>query len=137
MTPDRDDILTAVRAWLRKGDNDLRSARVLLDLDMPITDVVCFHSQQAAEKYLKAFLVYHGTEPPYVHSLTTLLDLCERHDPSLAELSTSAEMLNPFAVHVRYPLAEEPPDEAAATQALEHAERICQRVADMLDDLHR
>src|SRR5690606_5263203 len=71
-----DDRREAVRAWWEKGDADLRSARILLEADPPLTDVVCFHSQQAAEKYLKSFLVYHDVEPPYTHSLTTLLSLC-------------------------------------------------------------
>ena len=49
-----------VRQWLRKAVNDQRAARAALDQDPPITDVAAFHCQQAAEKLLKAYLVWRG-----------------------------------------------------------------------------
>jgi len=121
-----DDRREAVRAWWEKGDADLRSARILLEADPPLTDVVCFHSQQAAEKYLKSFLVYHDVEPPYTHSLTTLLSLCVQHDDTMDALYGEAEALTPFAVYVRYPTLEEPTDIPTATSALQAADAICE-----------
>ena len=63
------------QAWFAKGDGDLRSARLLVEADPAEPDAAAFHSQQAAEKYLKGFLVYHGVEPPRTHDLIVLLDL--------------------------------------------------------------
>jgi HEPN domain-containing protein len=37
--------------WFRKADHDLTSAHKLIE-DADILDNVCFHCQQAAEKYL-------------------------------------------------------------------------------------
>ena len=48
---------TTIARWLAKAKNDLITARTMLDTDPPITDIVCFHAQQCAEKALKAFLV--------------------------------------------------------------------------------
>jgi HEPN domain-containing protein len=48
---------TTIARWLAKAKNDLITARTMLETDPPITDIVCFHAQQCAEKALKAFLV--------------------------------------------------------------------------------
>jgi len=42
--------------WLAKADVDLSAARALLS-EADLLEVVAFHSQQAVEKSLKAFLV--------------------------------------------------------------------------------
>jgi HEPN domain-containing protein len=52
------------RRWLIKARNDFIIAsdeRHLKTKDF-ITDGICFHCQQAAEKALKAFLVFHGID---------------------------------------------------------------------------
>ena len=40
--------------WVRKADADEEGARRLARARPPLPDLVCFHCQQAAEKYLKA-----------------------------------------------------------------------------------
>lgn len=50
---------TNYQAWLRKADNDLLNAENNLAATRAPWDTVCFHAQQAAEKVLKAFLVFH------------------------------------------------------------------------------
>ena len=44
----------AVDAWIRKAENDFKNIRATLVRADPAWDTVCFHAQQAAEKYLKA-----------------------------------------------------------------------------------
>ncbi|MBI5816543.1 MAG: HEPN domain-containing protein [Nitrospinae bacterium] len=57
MTPHREDvILHLVTEWLRKADLDLKAAGALLLSGEQLFYPSSFHSQQAAEKYLKAFL---------------------------------------------------------------------------------
>ena len=129
-----DDRHEAVRAWREKGDDDLRSARILLEADPPLTDIVCFHSQQAAEKYLKSFLVHHDVDPPYTHDLTTL-SLCVQHDGSLDAFHEEAAVLTSFAVHARYPTPEEPTDLQMATSALQAADAICEAVRARLQEM--
>jgi HEPN domain-containing protein len=51
-----------VKMWMRKADNDLKTAKDELNTEEPATDTICFHAQQCAEKYLKAFLIYHEIE---------------------------------------------------------------------------
>jgi hypothetical protein len=45
-----------VQAWLRRADDDLRSAQVDLAADPPLIEDALFHCQQAAEKAMKPFL---------------------------------------------------------------------------------
>jgi HEPN domain-containing protein len=69
-----------VRQWLRKAENDRKIARRELARPDAITDAVCFHAQQHCEKYLKAFLIYHGAEYPKTQDLSWLIELCARID---------------------------------------------------------
>ena len=57
--------------WLEKAMRDLRAAQLLLDEEL--YDEAAFHSQQAAEKALKALLVALRIRPPKTHSLEHLL----------------------------------------------------------------
>lgn len=69
---------------------------------MPVTDTICFHSQQAAEKYLKSYLVAKQTPFRNTHSITEILRSCIEIDPEFEELSF-AVFFTAYAVDLRYP----------------------------------
>ena len=69
----------------------------------PLPDIVVFHSQQCAEKYLKAFLIDQNESPEKTHSLAKLLDECAAKEPSLASLRAGLAFLDKFSVDPRYP----------------------------------
>jgi len=52
--------------WLRRARSNLAIARTGKQKNVILEDL-CFEAQQAAEKALKALLLYHGTEPPRTH----------------------------------------------------------------------
>ena len=60
---------------LRSAREDLHMVRMALGDDPPVVGPACFHSQQAAEKELKAAVVLDGIEFPYVHDLRRLRNL--------------------------------------------------------------
>ena len=67
--------------WLEKAEGDYATAgRELRARRRPNYDAACFHAQQTAEKYLKAFLQEHRVAFPKTHSLIELLELCLRLD---------------------------------------------------------
>ena len=69
--------------WVSKAEGDYDTAqRELKVRRKPNYDAVCFHAQQSAEKYLKAFLVLREIEPPRIHNLIELLKLCSNQDGS-------------------------------------------------------
>ena len=52
-------ISMVVKQWLIEAEHDLDVAKIILKQKENIyTDAVCFHSQQAVEKFLKAYLVF-------------------------------------------------------------------------------
>ena len=92
-----------VKAWLQKAYSDLCAAQILVTHNAIVRDAAVFHCQQAAEKALKAFLVWQAVPFDRVHNLTYLLDLCEVENGDFATLREVAESLTPYAVEVRYP----------------------------------
>lgn len=47
-----------IKEWLDKADDDLTLCKELLAKKRVLSDIVAFHAQQAAEKYLKALWEY-------------------------------------------------------------------------------
>ena len=90
--------------WVSKADNDFEVARLArYRADAPIADAICFHSQQCAEKYLKAFLQEHRIRFPYTHPLIPLLEMCLPLDPGFESLRVDLDRLDGYAVAARYP----------------------------------
>ena len=90
--------------WFNKGNNDLVAAEYLLTMNIPPTDVICFHSQQASEKYLKGFLALYGKEIPRIHDLEELVSICNEINTDFSKMYDIALDLSGYAVEVRYPL---------------------------------
>jgi len=62
-----------VRQWLRKGADDLKVARHLLSAEPNLSYGAAFHAQQAAEKLLKAVLIWHQVEFAKTHDIGRIL----------------------------------------------------------------
>ena len=85
--------------WVAKAEGDFNTAeRELLVPILPNFDAVCFHSQQSAEKYLKAKLQEEVIPFSKTHNLVTLLQLCIACEPSWTYLDSAATRLNVYAV---------------------------------------
>jgi HEPN domain-containing protein len=91
------------REWVKKAEADYRLAAKLARGKDPFHDQVCFHCQQAAEKYLKALLEELGVAVPRTHNLVALLPLLTPAHPSLKSLRRGVDYLTRFAVETRYP----------------------------------
>lgn len=89
--------------WLKKAEEDELTIRSLLKHRDGAPSSVCFLSQQIAEKYLKACLVFHKKKFPKTHLLEHLLELCLEIDPLFGELQKEVTLLDTFYVPTRYP----------------------------------
>jgi HEPN domain-containing protein len=90
--------------WIAKAESDYTLASLAMSAgEAPVLDGVCFHAQQCAEKYLKAFLTEHQCEFPRTHVLSALLDLCLSLDPTFETLRADLASLEGYAVAARYP----------------------------------
>lgn len=119
----------AVRNWITKAENDLKIGKDEIVTERPATDCICFHMQQCVEKYLKAFLIYHGKEFRKTHNIAELIELCSEIDQEFEKLKEiGAIELTDYAVEIRYgeeiyfPTVEE----------AEEAIKICEKVKEFV-----
>ncbi|MGQ9855009.1 MAG: HEPN domain-containing protein, partial [Candidatus Oleimicrobiaceae bacterium] len=92
------------REWVEKAEGDFRTAsREARVRKAPNYGAVCFHCQQGAEKYLKAYLQERGQRFPPVHDLIELLELCLPFDKTFEFQRDLLKDLSKYAVEFRYP----------------------------------
>ena len=105
--------------WVDYAEEDLTLAKSALRRNKPLTIGSCFHSQQCAEKYLKAILVAQDVAFPKTHDLLILNTLCT--DSGILTGFTKEDLgrLSGYAVRTRYPGNQPAPEEAK--EALEIA----------------
>lgn len=90
--------------WVKKAEGDFIIAhRAVEPGQVPVPEGACFHAQQCAEKYLKAFLQEQQVEFPRRHDLMPLLSLCLPIDQEFEKLRDALMELDSYAVVVRYP----------------------------------
>ncbi len=117
-----------VAEWLRKADADYDLAQYLLDEGTAFPNAIAFASQQAAEKYLKAWLVWHQVVFPKTHDLEEILNLIETVDAALAGSLRDVIVLTPYGVEMRYPGDRPDATSEAAREALQLAGKVRQAV---------
>jgi HEPN domain-containing protein len=117
-----------VRQWLARADEDLETAKFLFTSEKYFFAAICFHCQQAAEKYFKAFLTWRQIEFPKTHDLGLLLGLIASTAPSLAASLNEVAGLNPYGVDIRYP--GDAPE--IAREDAEEAIRLAKRVKEAI-----
>jgi HEPN domain-containing protein len=88
----------------QKGTSDLALATHALAIDDDDIDVeiIFFHLQQAAEKYLKALLSFQGVHYEKIHDIRRLIAICKINIIDLPDQTERLVELNPFAVEGRY-----------------------------------
>lgn len=107
--------------WFKKAENDLLSIQNNLKSDHIPADVCCFHAQQVAEKYFKAYLVSRNILFPKTHDLELLLKLCEQVNPLFSNILTEVRSLIDYAIVPRYPDLSDDLTVQDAKQALENS----------------
>ena len=121
-----------VRQWLLKAEEDFNAAVSLLTYGNTFLNTVCFHSQQASEKYLKAFLTYHQIEFPKTHDIDKLLDLISSKNSKLAESLRETIILTNYGVDLRYPGDFPEVTLNDAQEAIKMAEKVRKFVLELL-----
>jgi HEPN domain-containing protein len=99
MTKDQYDYL---KNWLFRANEDIAVLENLFESGPDLyASTICYHAQQAVEKFLKAFLVFHNIDFPKTHDLDYLLLECEKIEPGNFEIDLGS--LTDFEVSLRYP----------------------------------
>jgi HEPN domain-containing protein len=99
MTKDQNDYL---KNWLFRANEDIAVIENLYESGPELyASTICFHAQQAVEKFLKAFLIFHSIDFPKTHDLEFLLFECQKIDQSSFDFDFGS--LTDFGVSIRYP----------------------------------
>ena len=112
------EIIAEIRRWIEKAENDFRNAEYVLTMqeNCPF-ETVCYHCQQCAEKYLKAFLMYKNVDFPKTHDLVLLFNLLPKNEPLNLRIQ-DLQPLNRYSVEAQYPGEWEPINELEVRDAL-------------------
>ena len=124
----------ATKKWLEYGDENLRSAKVLLDnkLFNPCLQSV----QQAVEKTLKAVLVELGTKLRKTHSINELVAILAENNFHVDITVDECDLFDSIYLPSKYPLGsilpDFEPDLQVCRQCIAAAERVRSSAADIL-----
>lgn len=119
-----------VKEWYDLAIMDLGVAKHLESTYYPKpVEIICYHCQQAAEKGIKALIMYYGAEGgmPKLHDLSFLLNQIKNKVSIEDKYYDYADTLTPYGVSIRYP-NELFLEEKHAKKAIQYADEIIQWV---------
>ena len=117
--------------WLKRAKSNLIRAMQPKHEEVFWEDY-CFDAQQAAEKALKALLIFHKIPFRFVHDIAELLTILEQNGVSLPESIQMAAELSDYAVEARYPGPMEPVTEDEYKSAIKTADAVVSWVESIL-----
>ena len=88
--------------WLKRARSSLELARIGQSKEEVYYEDLCFNSQQAVEKSLKALLIYSGIQFRKTHSIAELLTLLKDSINIPKRVEDSVE-LTQYVITTRYP----------------------------------
>jgi HEPN domain-containing protein len=125
----RDARAEEVAGWLERARQDLRAAEVDLEAAPPLLGDAAFHSQQAVEKALKAFLTRHDHPFRSTHDIGELALACLEHEPSLEPLLRESAPLTEYAWRFRDPGEVFEPERPEVEDAYRLARQVVEEMA--------
>jgi len=123
-----------VSRWLNFARNDLIIARHAYEAIHPKqVFIACYHCQQAAEKALKAFLIFKEQPFPFTHDLDWLCRICADCIDKFEDVANDCTDLTPYATQARYPGTEEitEPETEAALRKAERILALCESLIEL------
>jgi HEPN domain-containing protein len=93
---------TLPQDWFVLADLDLQATEILLAEDGPLP-IAAFHLQQAAEKYLKGYLLSTGWSLRRIHDLEVLISEAADRDEDFAEFLEPCQRITEYYIESRYP----------------------------------
>jgi HEPN domain-containing protein len=121
------------KKWLDYADENLRSARLLLDSELfnPCLQNV----QQAVEKMLKALLVESTKKIKKTHSMNELVNILDKHGLNVDMTEDDCDLLDSIYLPSKYPLGSILPDFEPDLQTCRKCVALAERVWDSVTSL--
>jgi HEPN domain-containing protein len=125
-------VIKVVKEWIEKAENDLTNASNTLKMGKygPM-DTICFHAQQCAEKYLKAFLTLKRIDFPKTHDIGELLVMIPAPFRPRLEIKEQ-RLMTSYATVTRYPGDYEPISFTETRHAVSIARRVRKEIRALL-----
>lgn len=95
------DMKEYIQQWLVKANEDILVVNRLMEFKIVAKGSICFHCEQAVEKFLKAFLIYNEKDIIKTHNIDFLLSECSKIDTAFKDINP--KNLTDYGVDMRYP----------------------------------
>lgn len=113
--------------WFRVAGRDFTRAEHLLNLPDP--EGAGYHLQQAVEKYVKGFPLFHGWKLKRIHDLEVLLNEALRFGATLEQFRSLCQRITGYYIIDRYPMSPTVNlTEAEAQDSLDESKKFIQRL---------
>lgn len=89
--------------WFSYAENDLNSAKFLMKMHPIPIEIICYHCQQSAEKYLKGYIALNGGSIIKTHDLIILNKACTKYDKDFYKIENDCIELVDYGIQTRYP----------------------------------
>ena len=89
--------------WIEFAESDYEAIMLLEKSNKPLLEIICFHCQQCAEKYLKAYIIKNNGEIKKTHNLEEISKICTEIDEDFKQIKNQCIDLTDYAVETRYP----------------------------------
>jgi HEPN domain-containing protein len=122
-----DERFAEAEKWFVKAKGDLHAARIIMEDNDPVLDLICYLSQQCAEKCLKGLLIRYGIQFMYRHDLEYLLSLLPEEDRNTIEV-LELGWLSTWEPGGRYPGDTPGATKDEAKQAIEIAQTVLSKI---------
>ncbi len=121
------------KKWLEYADENLRSARLLLDSELfnPCLQNV----QQAVEKMLKALLMESTKKIKKTHSINELVNILDKYGLNVDMTEDDCDLLDSIYLPSKYPLGSILPDFEPDLQTCRKCIAVADRVWDSVTSL--
>ena len=121
------------RSWFQVANEDILTADQLMQYEDPVLRSVCFHCQQAVEKYIKGLIIYLDGDFSYTHDISRLLDELRKYEKDLILEDLEPDQLTSYAVEARYPEPENSLSIERAREAVSIAHQVRNRILEKLN----
>jgi HEPN domain-containing protein len=110
--------------WLEHAESDLLLASLAAAHEQVKPELACFHAEQAAEKAIKALLIFNKLHFPLSHDLDVLIGVVRDNGVKVPGAVSQVGDLTPYAVETRYPFVGKKLSAAKVKAALSLARKV-------------
>lgn len=89
--------------WLLFATYDLRTAKLLIDIDESFISTALFHAQEGAIKALTGYLLSKNVSIKKPSNILKLAKRCSMFNPDFSSILQDISAISPYSIKIRYP----------------------------------